>query len=86
MSSSFPLYYSVEKYAEGHNLDVEKIYRIAPEIGRKGIREIAEETGYGKSTVQRYKKKLEELDDTTYYFIMSQVFQARYNKETFSEE
>jgi len=77
---SSPLYFSVQEFCDEENLDKDKLKAIAVDLGRYKYREIAERHGIGKSTVQRYKNKLDELDQENYIAVMNLVYQEELNR------
>lgn len=77
-SSSF--YFSVRDFCEDENLDKEILKAVAVDLGRKTQRDIAEDNEIGKSTVQKYKKKLEELDRENYIIVMNDIYQQELNR------
>jgi len=78
--SSSSLYFSVQEFCEAENLDKDTLKAVAVDVGRMGIREIAEKHGIGTKTVQKYKNKLSELDRENYIIIMNGIYQEELNR------
>jgi len=75
---SAPLY-SVQEFCDSENLDKDTLKAVAVDVARLTIREIAEKHGLSKSTVQKYKNKLSELDRENYIIVMNDIYQEELN-------
>ena len=77
---SSDLYFSVQEFCDSENLDKDILKAVALDVGRMTIRDIAERHGIGKSTVQKYKNKLSELDRENYIIVMNDMYQEELNR------
>ena len=84
MSSSF--FFSVQEFCEEEKLDKETLKRVAVDVGRLSIREIAEKHGFGKSTVQRYKNKLSNLSRENYIIVLNDIYREELNRALLQEK
>lgn len=78
--SSSSLYFAVQDFCENENLDKEILKAVAVDLGRKTQRQIAGDHDIGKSTVQKYKKKLEEISRENYIIVMNDIYQEELNR------
>ena len=85
-SPSSSLFFSVQDFCDSENLDKETLKAVAVDVGRLGIREIADKHGIGKSTVQKYKNKLSELDRENYIIVMNDIYQEELNRALLQEK
>lgn len=79
-NSSSSLIFSVSDFCEDENLDKSILKAVAVDLGRKTQRDIAEDHSIGKSTVQKYKKKLEQLNRENYIIVMNDIYQEELNR------
>ena len=82
---SSPLFFSVQEFCDSENLDKDIMKAVALDVGRMTIREIAEKHGIGKSTVQKYKNRLSELDRENYIIVMNDIYREELNRALLQE-
>ena len=79
-SSLSSLYFSVQEFCEEEDLKKEFLKAVALDYGRLAIRDIAEKHDLSKSTVQKYKNKLSELDRQNYIIVMNDIYREELNR------
>jgi len=80
MSSTPSIYFSVQEFCKSENLEEETLKKVAVDVGRKTIREIAKDHDIASSTVQKYKNKLKNLSREDYIIIMNDIYQQEVNR------